>query len=219
MARKTEPPADEVAALVRAFADVVDDARAQIAAGRSPSRAVAEARIHALAEPARARGGTRAAAVAAAEKQALAQLGRVFAVHRARARLSTPGVEAAQPGRTRTAVRTRPTITANMSVHREGGAAGSGAGRPRLRWDPAPAVAGWEVRFSERPDARAGYELRETLTLEPGVTSVDVPLGELPLRVHVLGRRRDGRLLRRALISGLTRETWGSRWEQRASAS
>ena len=212
MARKPEESVDEVAALVRAFADVVDDVRSQIAAGRSPSRAVAEARIRALAEPARARGGPRATAVAKAESQALAQLGRVFAIHRARA-LLTPK-PAAPTARSRAAVRTRPTITANMSVHREGE-----RDRPRLRWDPAPAVAAWEVRFSERPDARAPYELRETLTLEPGVTAVDVPLGERPLRVNILGRRRDGRLLRRALISGLTRETWGTRWEQRASAS
>jgi hypothetical protein len=213
VAPKPEQPVDEVEAIVRAFADVVDDARSQIGAGRSPSRAVAEARIRALAEPARARGGARAAAVAKAEAQALAQLGRVFAIHRARALLTSKGTEPAPRARA-AAVRTRPTITANMSVHREGD-----ADRPRLRWDPATAVAGWEVRFSERPDARAAYELRETLTLEPGATAVDVPLGGVPLRVNILGRRRDGRLLRRALISGLTRETWGSRWEQRASAS
>jgi hypothetical protein len=48
---------------------------------------------------------------------------------------------------------------------------------------------------------------------------VEVPLGELPLRVHVLGHARDGRLVRRALISALTRDTWGDRWQQRASAS
>jgi hypothetical protein len=37
--------------------------------------------------------------------------------------------------------------------------------------------------------------------------------------VHLLGRSRDGRLLRRALISALTQESWNDRWERRASAS
>jgi hypothetical protein len=37
--------------------------------------------------------------------------------------------------------------------------------------------------------------------------------------VHLLGRGRDGRLLRRAVISALTRGAWGERWERRASAS
>jgi hypothetical protein len=37
--------------------------------------------------------------------------------------------------------------------------------------------------------------------------------------VHVLGRTRDGRLLRRAVISGLTAENWRDRWQRRASAS
>jgi hypothetical protein len=75
------------------------------------------------------------------------------------------------------------------------------------------------VRFSERPDARADYEVRETLTLAPDATTVDLPLGDNPLRVHLLGRSRDGRLLRRAVISALTRSGWGERWERRASAS
>jgi hypothetical protein len=39
------------------------------------------------------------------------------------------------------------------------------------------------------------------------------------VRVHVLGRGRDGRLLRRAIVSGLTRENREARWERRPSAS
>jgi hypothetical protein len=82
-----------------------------------------------------------------------------------------------------------------------------------------PAVASWEVRISERPDPRADYVVQETLTLPAATTSVGLPLGDVPLRVHVLGRSRDGRLVRRALISALTRETWSDRWQRRASAS
>jgi hypothetical protein len=48
---------------------------------------------------------------------------------------------------------------------------------------------------------------------------VELALGVLPLRVHVLGRGRDGWLIRRAVVSGLTRESWDDRWQQRASAS
>ncbi len=88
-----------------------------------------------------------------------------------------------------------------------------------LQWETTPAIAGWEVRFSERPDARGDYEVRDTLTLPAQTTSVELPLGDNPLRVHLLGRSRDGRLLRRAVISALTRADWGARWERRASAS
>jgi hypothetical protein len=98
-----------------------------------------------------------------------------------------------------------------MEVRRDGEAA--------LVWDAVTAVAGWEVRISERPDARSDYVVRETLTLASAATRVELPLGETPLRVHVLGRSRDGRLLRRAVISGLTRASWGERWQRRASAS
>ena len=66
---------------------------------------------------------------------------------------------------------------------------------------------------------RADYVVRESLQLEPGVTRVELPLADQPLRVHVLGRSRDGRLVRRAVVSGLTRDGWSDRWQRRASAS
>jgi hypothetical protein len=37
--------------------------------------------------------------------------------------------------------------------------------------------------------------------------------------VHLLGRAANGRLVRRAVISGLTRDNWSDRWQRRASAS
>ena len=88
-----------------------------------------------------------------------------------------------------------------------------------LVWDPVKAVTGWEVRISARPDPRGDYVVQETRELSPGETSAHVPLGSQPLRVHVLGRTRDGRLLRRAVISGLTEGNWRDRWQRRASAS
>jgi hypothetical protein len=109
-------------------------------------------------------------------------------------------------------LRTRPTITGSLDVRR---AKGNGF---RLVWDASPAVSEWEVRFSERPDVRADYVERETFVLAAGETSVELPLGDKPFRVTVLGRGR-GRLQRRALISGLTRENWQDRWQRRATAS
>jgi hypothetical protein len=88
-----------------------------------------------------------------------------------------------------------------------------------LVWAREAKVTAWELRISERPDPRGDYEVRETGELPGEATSVELPLGETPLRVHLLGRDRGGRLVRRAILSGLTRETWADRWQRRASAS
>jgi hypothetical protein len=180
---------------------ILAEARAQVAAGGEPDAQALEARIRAAG-----RGGD-------AERRALRQLAGVLAVHRARARLAQrPAPPAASPAPSRRPLlRSRPTITGNMDVRRRGDAT--------LEWDAAPAVTGWEVRFSERPDPRREYVVRDTLRLAAAQTSVDLPLGEVPLRVHLLGRARDGRLLRRAIVSALTRDTWNERWQRRASAS
>jgi hypothetical protein len=140
----------------------------------------------------------------------------VITVHRARALMArepaAPPAAAAPPRRA--VLRTRPTISGNMEVRRH-----ADGETVILSWDAVPAVTSWEVRFSERPDARADYVVRETLTLPAAATTVELPLGEHPLRVHLLGRGRGGRLIRRALISALTRESWNERWQRRASAS
>ena len=88
-----------------------------------------------------------------------------------------------------------------------------------LAWRAEPAVVAWELRISERPDPRGDYELRESGELPGEATAMELPLGKVPLRVHLLGRNRSGRLVRRAIVSGLTRETWAERWQRRASAS
>jgi hypothetical protein len=79
-------------------------------------------------------------------------------------------------------------------------------------------VTEWEVRFSERPDLRSAYAERDRFVLAASETSVELPLGDKLFRVNVLGRGR-GRLQRRALISGLTREGWRDRWQRRSSAA
>lgn len=187
------------------YAQIIAEARAAVASRRDPDGRALEARVRAV------RGD------AGAEKTALQQLERVLSVHRARTLVGREPTPPPPPRPTRSlraALRMRPTISSNMEVRpqRDGE-------RFSLAWDTAPAIAGWEVRFSERPDARADYEVRETLTLAADATTVDLPLGDNPLRVHLLGRSRDGRLLRRAVISALTRAAWDERWERRASAS
>lgn len=203
-------------ALTRAYAGIIAEARAHVAAAREPNAQALEARIRAAAEREREGAGEeRAQEVARAERAALKQLDRILSVHRARARLAAPQAPPPRtagplPGR-RAAIRTRPTITANMDVRRRGEAT--------LEWDAAPAVLEWEVRFSERPDAGGEYAVRETTMLPGAATSVDLPLGDRSLRVHLLGRGRGGKLVRRAMISGLTRAGWTDRWQQRGSAA
>lgn len=182
----------------RAIDAILTSARRDVAAGRNPDGRSLRERLRA----------------AGADADAFARLERVLAVERART-LVGRGPAAAAPAETeaatRAALRTRPTVSANMEVRGEPGFV--------LAWAPAASVAEWEIRLSERPDARAGYIVRETLSLPAGATSVELPLADAPLRVHVLGRTRDGRLLRRAIVSGLSRASWDERWQRRPSAA
>ncbi|MDX6472042.1 MAG: hypothetical protein QOK22_858 [Gaiellaceae bacterium] len=186
-----------------ALAAIIDEARAEVAAGRAPDEQALAARIRT------AGGGT----------QALEQLERVLAIQRARARLAAPPAPPPAPAparpRGRAAFRAQPTITGNMEVRR----ARSSDAAITLAWDAAPAVTAWDVRFSERADARSDYAVREERTLPAATTTLELELGELPLRVHILGRGSDGRLVRRAIVSALTRDNWDDRWQRRASAS
>jgi hypothetical protein len=218
--RNGERERDVLAALDRAYAAIVDDARAQVAAGREPALDTLEKRLRAET---RSVLGARESqpAVERAERRALEQLAAVAKVFRARTLLaaeSEPSPAPPPPTRQapsfRSLLRSKPTISANMDVRR--GAEGGGLS---LTWDPVPAVVEWEVRFSERPDPRGGWVPLDTVALPPGETTIEVPIGEHLYRIHIVGRSRDGRPLRRALISGLTRETWNDRWERRASAA
>jgi hypothetical protein len=180
---------------------IIAEARTLVAAGGDPDWKTLRDRIRALGL------GTKA------QRDALRQLERVGAVHRARASVRPkPAPEAARPpAPAKPLLRTRATITGNMDVRRGDG--------DTLAWRREPAVMAWELRLSERPDPRGDYEVRESGELPGDATSIDLPLGDTPLRVHLLGRDRGGRLVRRTILSGLTRETWTERWQRRASAS
>jgi hypothetical protein len=190
----------DAGAMADAYAAIINDARAAIADGQEPDGKALEERIRKV-------DGNKVA-----EKRALQQLERVLSIHRARGALARKTAQPAVAPVRR--LRAQPTITGNMEVRRDK--------RDEsfvLSWDTAAGIAQWEVRISERPDARGDYAVLETSTRAAAETSVELPLRDLPMRVHLLGRSRDGRLIRRAVISGLTRESWSERWQRRASAS
>jgi hypothetical protein len=180
--------------------EIIGEARALVAAGGSPDWKALRDRIRALDL-----GRT-------AQREALSRLERVGAVQRARASVKPkPEAPAAAGPLRKTLLRVRPTVTGNMDVRRGDGTT--------LMWPTERAVTSWELRISTRPDPRGDYEVRETGELPGETTSLDLPLGDEPIRVHLLGRDRGGRLVRRTILSGLTRETWTERWQRRASAS
>jgi hypothetical protein len=198
--------------MTQAFEAIIDEARAAVAAKREPNAQALEARLRAAAKQERTHGDV--AAIDKAEQDALEQLRRVVSVHRARVRLSrepTPPPVVVSPPPLRALLRTQPTITGNMDVSRK-----RDGETLLLRWDASPAVVEWEVRFSERADARSDYAVIETLTLPGTATSVEVPLGDRTMRIHLLGKGRNGKIVRRSLISALTRDTWSEKWERRA---
>ena len=179
-------------------AKIIDEARKRLAAGGTFNVTAFEARI-------RAAGGD--------TETALKQLSRIVSVQRARALLAGPPAPAPAPAPVRRplALRAKPPITGNMDVRRKN--------EYVLEWTTEPKVAAWDVRLSERPDARGDYVVLEERSLPGDATSIELPVGDLPLRVHLLGRDRGGKLVRRAIISALTRDGWSARWERRASAS
>ena len=180
----------------RAVDTIIAEARAEIAAGRVPDAAALRARI-------RAEGGG---------DDALAQLERVFAIQRARARLSREVASPAKRGPSlRTALKTKVAVNANMDVRRGEGTT--------LVWDPVQ--GGHRLGGADQRTPRSARRLRGAGDARARARRDErtVPLGDQPLRVHVLGRTRDGRLLRRAVISGLTADNWRDRWQRRASAS
>jgi hypothetical protein len=178
------------------IADILAEARAQIARGHEPDEQALEERIRAV------------------DEAALVQLRRLLAVHRAKRSLAEPAAPGRPPStaRRRDVYRAKPTITANMGVRAR--AAGDGV---VLEWDTGKGVVRWEARVSERPDARSSYTDGETLTLD--APRLELQLSDLPQRVSIVGRNAGGRILQRALVSGLTSANWNQRWQQRASAS
>ena len=173
---------------------IIADARRVVARGSRVDVAAFERRIRAV-------GGER-------EDDALRRLALVVAVHRARSRFLEPPAPkpepAARPGRV---LATRPTISGALDVRR-----GSDF---TLEWNLARDVASWEVRIAERPDIRRDYVERDERELPGTATELELPLGDNPMRVRIVGRDARGRLVRRAVLTGVTRATWNDRWQRR----
>ena len=106
------------------------------------------------------------------------------------------------------------TIVGNMAVRKKPTAEGL-----ELTWDAAPGVTDWRLRVSVRPDPRQEYVDGETLALPADATSCDVELDEHPRRIQLYGHARDGRIVRRAVISALTSGNSGAQWKRLATAS
>lgn len=200
-----QPPAGDPDRPVNPYEGIVAEARALIAAGSEPDWRSLKARISVS-------GGRKDRA----QERALQQLEKLRAVRRARTLVDREPVPPPPPAvrPRRAAFRTRPTITGNMDVRRSGDTETAA-----LSWERAAGVASWEVRVSRRPSARAAYAAEDERSLPASETTVALELQELPIRVHLLGRGSAGQLLRRALISGLTRDNWNERWQRRATAS
>lgn len=173
---------------------IIADARRVVARGSRVDAAAFERRIRAV-------GGEH-------EEDALRRLALVVAVHRARSRFREPPPPPAQPvARPGRVLATRPTISGALDVRR--------AREFVLEWNLARDVASWEVRIAERPDIRRDYEEREERELPGSATELELPLGDSPMRVRIVGRDARGRLVRRAVLTGVTRETWATRWQRR----
>ena len=191
-------------AMADEYTAIINEARAAIADGREPDAEALEERIRSAAKRQRARPRARA----------LKQLERVLSIHRARGALAAQPAPPA-PAPRRPALRARPTITGNMDVRREkrGETLRARLGRSRRR----RGVGGADQRTPGRaPGLRcARHAERSPPTRRRSSCRSAIAL----LRVHLLGRSRDGRLVRRAVISALTRDSWDERWQRRASAS
>ena len=177
------------------LAQILDEARAQIARGDEPDVAALAARIRAV------------------DETGVVQLRRLLAVHRAKRSLADPPQPPAPAPRVAApAYRAKPTISANIAVRAR--AAGDAV---VLEWDAVRGVTQWEARIGDRADARSPYVDRERVMLDR--PSIELALTELPQRVAITGRNANGRIVQRALVSGLTRSNWSQKWQQRASAS
>ncbi len=203
----TPPP--RTTATPTPIAAILAETRGQVAERRQPDR---EALVRAVREAAVDPGEADAA---------IASIDRLLAVHRAYARLAkepqpppAPAAQEPKVPRRFEGFRARPTITGTLELRREDAARGV-----LLRWDAVVAVRSWEVRISTRPDPRGEWVTREALTLPAETTELAVELDDVPVRVNVIGQARDGRPLRRALVSGLTFANRSEKWERRATAS
>ena len=156
-----------------------------------------------------------AAAVTEAEGGALGALREIVGAAAAPVAppVPTSGPPPTRPVR-RLALQPSATIVGNMAVRKKPTANGL-----ELGWDAAANVTEWRVRVSTRPDPRRDYVEGEIVILPAGATSFEVELDEDPRRIQLHGHARDGRIVRRAIVSALTSGNSGAQWKRQATAS
>ncbi len=151
-----------------------------------------------------------APAVAEAESRARTALAAIAA---STSNPSPPPAET-RPAVRRLSLQSSATIVGTMAVRKKRVEEGL-----ELSWDAAPAIVEWRLRLAKRPDPRQPYLDDESETLRPETTRFLLALDEVPRRVQITGHARDGRVVRRAVISALTRENGGAQWKRHATAS
>ena len=151
-------------------------------------------------------------AVVESEGAALVALTAIVASGRPAA-APAPSAPSGRPVR-RLALQPSATIVGNMAVRKKPSAQGL-----ELSWDSASGVTEWRLRVSVRPDPRRDYVEGEVVTLPATSTSFAVDLDEHPRRIQLYGHARDGRVVRRAVISALTSGNSGAQWKRQATAS
>lgn len=203
--------------LRRRHAPYVREAQRIVAEGLSPDASGlaagmrAETRRYLDSQPWLAQKGL-APAVAAVEGATLAALEAIVASAGPASRPERP-LPPPRPIR-RLTLQPSATIVGNMAVRKK-----PAGDRVELSWDAAPNVKEWTIRVSVRPDPRQDYAEGELVTLPPTTARFDVALDELPRRIQLYGLARDGRIVRRAIISALTSENSGAQWKRQATAS
>lgn len=152
-----------------------------------------------------------AEAVAETERSTIAALHAIVA-----SALTAADARATGPVRPvrRLALQPSPTIIGNMAVRKVPTPEGV-----ELSWDDVASVAEWKLRVSVRPDPRREYVEGDLVALPQGATSLAVALDERPSRIQLYGHARDGRIVRRAVISALTGQNSGAQWKRQATAS
>ncbi len=113
----------------------------------------------------------------------------------------------------RLALQPSATMAGNMVVRKKR----TGPGL-ELSWDRVPAVAEWTLRVSTRPDPRQDYVDGEPIALPAATLSFEISLDEVPRRIQLYGHARDGRIVRRAVISALTSGNSGAQWKRQSTA-
>ncbi len=125
----------------------------------------------------------------------------------------TPATQPVQPVR-RLVLQPSATIVGNMAVRKMPTEEGL-----ELSWDAVANVTEWKIRVSVRPDPRQDYVEGHLVALPKRATSLAVALDEHPCRIQLYGHARDGRIVRRAVISALTSGNSSAQWKRQATAS